>query len=375
MLFLAVDRFGAALADLPWLIHIPVAMAFLAGLVLWLVGRKVIRPVTITTGLAIGGMLGFLLVPVVVPTIGVSPYLGLVGGSVVGLLLALMLYRVATAVTFGSAVGAGCGMMAAALLGATLTLPAAVAMDEPDTGIGGGEQPVFVPRKMPVPVKVQPVDQELPDDMVKPGVRVTVTKPKVKPPVKAQPVYQELPDDMIAPGVRVGETPKPVVQRPPVPKPVRHVETVREPVVQPESESAASRVGTFWWVARDEWAEWWTFVPGASKRWIVGATVVGLGVGTLIGLLLPAWAAGASTAAVGSAMWLPSGMWLGKALHVPWISTLSLGVGGWIVVWVVIALIGVGAQWYGLFPSTKAAAAAQAGGKRPGTGRKKTSAK
>ena len=36
-------------------------------------------------------LLGFLLLPTITPTISISPYLGLVGGSVCGLILGLML--------------------------------------------------------------------------------------------------------------------------------------------------------------------------------------------------------------------------------------------------------------------------------------------
>ncbi|MBY0307251.1 MAG: hypothetical protein K2Q09_00775 [Phycisphaerales bacterium] len=351
-----------ALADLPWLVQVPVALALVAGLVLWLAGRRLLRPVTIMVGLGVGGLIGFLVLPVVLPGLGLSPYLGLIAGAASGLTTALLLYQVATAVTFGSALGAGCGIAAAAVLGTALTLPASVQVDDPDNPgqLGGGELPVYVP---PPPKPVYSPELLLPEpdngpegaDVENPGVI------RAKPPARPR---AEVPKGVKSPWATAGA--KGGV------KTARDRASAREGEAGPRpgggqrpdvaasearqvASSAAARVGSFWGAARGAWSEWWESVPGKDRPWIVGSTLAGVGIGTVLGLLLPAWSAGVVTALAGSAIWLPAAVWLGTAWGVPGFTGRGGGVsglstGGWIAVWLVAASIGVACQWYGLMP-------------------------
>lgn len=365
-----------ALENLPWLVQIPVGLALVAGLALWLAGRRLIRPVTILVGLGVGGLLGFLVLPVLIPTLNISPYLGLLGGAACGLTIALLLYQVATAITFGSAIGAGCGVAAAAILGTALTLPASAQFDAPDLTaqqpdtpgqIGGGEQPVFVPPPTPWNPRIEPLPEPYrgPEgaDVENPGVirgKPVVTKPRVVTPAnEGKPAAVKKPAAVDADPrakVRTSTTGGAVVER----------------VESAVGEGAAERVGKFWQAARSTWDVWWESVPAKNRPWIIGATGVGIFVGTVLGLLLPAWSAGAVTALAGAAIWLPAALWLGMAWSVPGfgnktptgVSLQGLSAGGWIAVWLVIAVIGVACQWYGLMPGKGKGGAAGKGKKK-----------
>lgn len=353
-----------ALQNLPWLVHIPVALALIAGLVLWLAGRRLLRPVTIMVGLGLGGLIGFLVLPITMPGFALSPYLGLVAGAATGLTTALLLYQVATAITFGSAIGAGCGVTAAAVLGTALTLPASAQLDPNDNPgqLGGGEQPIYVP---PPPVwnpRVEPLPEPEvgPEgaDVENPGViraKPVATKPKPQTPAKVNRPTAVKPTAAKKPA---SETRGPAA----TPRLEQSPSFVTGHDARGAAAGAAGRVGEFWTAARETWSAWWETVPVKNRPLILGATAAGITAGTVLGLLLPAWSAGVVTALAGAAIWLPAALWLGTAWNVPGFSgrsggasLQSLSPGGWIAVWLVVAVVGVACQWYGLMPGGKTA--------------------
>lgn len=61
-------------------------------------------------------MVGLLAVPLLAPQSGVSPFIGSVGGAVVGLLLGFILYRPAVGTTFGVALAGAVALLAVAFL-------------------------------------------------------------------------------------------------------------------------------------------------------------------------------------------------------------------------------------------------------------------
>ncbi|HZW06613.1 MAG TPA: hypothetical protein VFF65_05770 [Phycisphaerales bacterium] len=355
-------QFPEALHNLPWLVQLPVALALVAGIVLWLAGRRLIRPVTIMVGLGLGGLIGFLVLPVVMPGVAISPYLGLAGGAAAGLTVALLLYQVATAITFGSAIGAGCGVTAAAVLGTALALPASAQLEDPPLlppeapgQLGGGEQPLYVPPPAPWNPHIEPLPE--PDhgpegaDVQNPGVirAKPVQRPKVVPTASK-------------PGKPSGAPAKASVNRS---EPAERrgsgggAATRAGKAARGGAGNAVEKVGQFWQSARETWGAWWDSVPDRNKPWIIGATVLGVAAGTVLGLLLPAWSAGMVTALAGAAIWIPAAVWLGTAWSVPGFTPRGAGTvhglspGGWIAVWLVVAVIGVACQWYGLMPGGK----------------------
>ncbi|MEZ6242049.1 MAG: hypothetical protein R3B57_03310 [Phycisphaerales bacterium] len=101
--------------------HLVAGVGLVAGLVLWLFGSRVLRPMFALLGAAVGAFLGLVLVPLsglgpietgwdVAPS--VSPeQIGLLGGAVLGVVLAFTLYRAVMALGSGF-VFAGVGLLA-----------------------------------------------------------------------------------------------------------------------------------------------------------------------------------------------------------------------------------------------------------------------
>ena len=113
--YLILAQAEPALRSLPAAAHILVALGLGAGLVLWLVGRVVLRPVFGFIGCLIGGSVGFFALPAAGPEtlFGFpSPYAGLLIGAVLGLLAGILLYRFALAILMSLVVGLA-GVLAA----------------------------------------------------------------------------------------------------------------------------------------------------------------------------------------------------------------------------------------------------------------------
>lgn len=345
------DRLVEGIQNLPWGVHGIIALAFCAGIVLWLCGRSVLKPVVVMLGAAVGAALGFVLLPLWASGTGVSPYVGLAAGLAIGLISSLMLYTLFTAVTFGSVMGGGFGLVAAALVGAPLALPAAagvesvwIGSDEPGTGLGGGEQPIRILDPEP---EVQPVPDPVNPDA--PARRTPAAKAPVKPKSPAR-----------APGTPPAKGPTPTTPVTAAPEGT----SASDRIVINANSTPSQRAVAFWQALRDDVQVSWAKVPSDGKMWIIGAGVVGLGAGTVLGLMLPMWAAGAITALVGAAIWVPAGVWLAHAASVPGHERLSLTPIGWTIVWVSAALVGMAIQWRGLVGGANAGGAA--GGKKHG---------
>ncbi len=85
---------------------VPLGVALLAGLLLWIMGARVIKPVFFLMGLAIGGFVGTTLMPLIgfppfeVGGMTISPsVVGLVCGGIIGSLCSLAMFRLVIAFT------------------------------------------------------------------------------------------------------------------------------------------------------------------------------------------------------------------------------------------------------------------------------------
>lgn len=102
---------------------VPLGMALMAGLLLWLVGARVIKPVFFLFGLAIGAFVGTTILPLTgLPTftpgsITLTPGVtGLIAGGILGSLVSLAMFRLVIALTSAMA------FAAAGVLGAMIFL-------------------------------------------------------------------------------------------------------------------------------------------------------------------------------------------------------------------------------------------------------------
>jgi hypothetical protein len=89
-----------ALRDLPVGAHTLAFTGLVVGLVLWSFGRRFVRPGFALVGMVIGAVLGFFTtasIPMIDPFPIPAPYVGLGGGALGGVILAVLLFRVAMA--------------------------------------------------------------------------------------------------------------------------------------------------------------------------------------------------------------------------------------------------------------------------------------
>ncbi len=322
------QRLADAIAGLPSGIHLIVAATLLAGLILWAAGRQVLKPVVILVGCAATAVGGFVLLPVLAPQAGVSPYIGGVGGLILGVLAGFLLYRLALAATFGLTLAAAVGLLAAALVSLPGLRPAAAL--EPGPGLGGDEQvlPATGERsKNPYPEMINPPPTP-PQAGPASSAPITVPGPAAPSPATV--------------GARTPGWAWPELAG-----------------VLPTMEGSADlsgRVRGFVAALSEQWQSAWGRFRATDQLVIALAALIGLFAGGIIGLTLPAWAAGAVTALAGAAIWLPCAAWLANAAKAPGYERLDLPPTGWAIVWGVVALLGVGVQWTGLMGSgTKAA--------------------
>jgi hypothetical protein len=109
---------GATVSSLPLAAHILAGIGLVAGLLLWFMGRKVLKPIFCIFGALGGAWTGFFLMAHVGDTFfGVpSPYIGLAVGGLLGIGAAVMLFRFAVAISTGLALGLAGILIAATYL-------------------------------------------------------------------------------------------------------------------------------------------------------------------------------------------------------------------------------------------------------------------
>ena len=138
MLVQSVQLLAAAdssVQSLPWVAHAVVGVCLGAGAVLWLAGKKVVKPIFALFGAAIGGGIGFLMLPTTIGSIGgfPSPYVGLAGGAIVGLIAGIATLRFALAIATGLAFGVAGLLVCATYLDLSVGLKTAPPATAPTT--------------------------------------------------------------------------------------------------------------------------------------------------------------------------------------------------------------------------------------------------
>lgn len=259
-----------AVGSLPLAAHILAVLGLGCGLVLWLVGQKVLKPVFGMLGAVFGGLIGFFTLPAISPgTIAnvQSPYVGLAIGAVFGLGAGLMLFRFAVAISTAVALGLAGTLIGAASINFTPMQNATQnlsALKSSATQAGKG------------------------------AIDPTITSKK---------------DQAIA---------------------------IAKPVAQVVKEFIEN------WA--DDVKAAWTSLKGDQQVILGLSGLGGAAVGFFIGLFAPVKSSAIATSLFGSAVWLPSLMWIVNALQVPGREKLDRGAIFWLIVWMVVAVIGFAVQ-------------------------------
>lgn len=122
-----LDSSIAAVRALPLGVHALPIVGLLAGLILWIWGKRVLKPITVVIGILLGSTLGLLLAPALsVPDLaGIpGPYIGLAAGGFFGLLLSLILFRFSMGFAAAIALGLAGFLAGTIALSQTGQLPA-----------------------------------------------------------------------------------------------------------------------------------------------------------------------------------------------------------------------------------------------------------
>jgi hypothetical protein len=104
--------------SLPWAAHGLAAGGLATGIIMWLVGRRLLKPGFALLGAIFGAMIGLFTASAATESVfGVpSPYIGISLGALVGLGAGVMLFRFAVAITTGLALALAGGLISAAYL-------------------------------------------------------------------------------------------------------------------------------------------------------------------------------------------------------------------------------------------------------------------
>lgn len=359
----SVEELVRAIQALPWGVHLVVLGAMIGGVVLWLLGRQVVKPATALVLAAFGAGVGFIMLPSLGQGSGggMSPYLGLIAGVVIGLIAGFVLERFTTAATFGGVLGAGCMLLTAAGIGmfgegvrgptagvvamgpgGVEGLPPMVALADGGSGLGGEEQPLRVPEAE------RPTTPSAPRRMT-PAAPGGAGAAKPATPGRSGGEARTQQGGSAggggagkpaagAAGAKAGKS---------AGAPAGSASAALDKL---DPDSTAAKARDLYRAASGQVQTAWDATPQPQRMWMIGSGVIGCGLGVLAGLALPGWAAAAVTSLVGAAVWLPAAAWLAHAFYLPGRENVTLAPVGWAVVWVVVAVIGMAVQTQGLMP-------------------------
>lgn len=319
----AVERGFNLVQALPGEAHAAMGLMLLVGLALWLFGGRLVKPMFAILGVALGGVVGLIVLPAVgIEQIDGAPgtWVGMAIGAVIGLVLALVMLKVALVFA------AGLAFAVAGFLGGTIYL-----------------------QHNPLPSDSPPAlvfESDAPRD---PSGRRLFTNPYTGEQVTIDELTRSLKEvrrSLDEAGTHAGDAP-------------------------PESdglfgladiEAIAVRCRAVIAEASDTIRGHWNALSARERFVVLGSTLGSMALGLLVGFFLPKRTTAGVTALAGSAIWLTAGVWLIDAFAPQYSEMTKLSPQTWGVIWVLVFLVGLVAQLAGLGKSGKKPAKADEDG-------------
>jgi hypothetical protein len=312
----AIDQVGDAVAQLrslPWAAHALAAGALAAGIILWLIGRRVLKPMVVVLCALLGAAIGFVAIPMTALAGSVSVYVGLVVGLAAGALLGALLYKFSMAIGLGLVLG----------VAAPLTVAAGMSFRAPNAGAAAPEQAARTPASEGEP------DGDAESDSFPAQVTEEVIRRQIDN------LRKQLEGDGTAPEGEHSATPA-------------EAPTDDARALEDVMRSTGERVQAFAKAVAEDVATGWGQLAPRHRLMLTGSAGVGLAMGIILGIVLPGWSAGMVTALLGAGIWLCAGSWLAIAAGMPGVEHLHRPAREWLVVWLGVSALGMVVQWVGM---------------------------
>ncbi len=298
-----------AITELPVAGMIPVGLALIAGLLLWVAGRRILLGAFAAIGLVLGGAAGWMIGELM--GLGMQIWIPAVVGGIVFACVGALASRLVVAVAFALTLG-----IAASL--ATMTL----------AQIGGSSDAQSTQEQLADPEGLSgPIpDIPLPDELAEWLDRIDPDRPNQDPPEappeRAPPdLPLDLPLDLAAKSLGDSlEIPE---------QAQRYVDHIQHIAGQ----------------LKDALKAKWATTPASARPTVIASALSGLLVGMLLGALARGFSAVVVTAFSGSLLWLSCAWTLTSRAGLSEASWMRESSGSWLGWWMGTAVIGLGIQW------------------------------
>jgi hypothetical protein len=285
---------AAGLDALPWGAHALAAAALVAGLIMWLSGRKFVRPLYALLFALLGAAIGFAGPSAV--GVHTDPYLGLGIGLLVGFLISAIVYRFTMALTLAGVAAVVAPMVAAAALNIAEARAASDGFPNPDTLVA---------------------------DLLAEGPEEDSIFGTNEPPITSDGNAQRSENSQDAGMLDDLET------------------------AALEASIRIRRVALALW---SDAIDRFDAMPPLHRLLMLFALLAGAGAGFALGFSFPGKVAAIATAFVGAAVWLGGASWMATLMSVP---PTRFGLAtplSWLLVWLAVSIAGTLIQWTALRP-------------------------
>lgn len=296
-----------SLRSLPWAAHGIAIFALLTGLLLWLHGRRLLKPMIVAVFALAGATVGFALPSLTSLGDLISVHAGLIIGAAFGAIIGLLLFRFAMAISLGLVLACIAPVVCLAFSRLPSTPPDATPLSKEE-------------------LLLRDVPQE--SDETSAVLRDLAAR--------RDRLHKSI-QDAAAQAADPTKSPD-------------STETGAETTTTSDQfiRTATQRVRAFADALAAELTAQWNELPSRLRFMILGSASLGLGLGIVLGLLLPKWTSGAVTAMLGAAVWLPAAAWLLTAAGFSITDRWHPSATQWLGAWAVASFLGTLIQWRGL---------------------------